>query len=167
MLINQGVAVKKPRISRPIRTRGIPLKNGLKIGKRRELGENSGENSSPCLASASGPLKNIWRELCTDFCCWPQYRQEGAANDYWKISPWGFKGIPRIYNQRADVPYLPYQQKDVFVSIRKWSCPKHRQRQKNSLLQNQNQWCVVVSTRAGRLSRIIQGSWWLLQKWRL
>ena len=47
MLISPGIAAKNPRISRLIRTHETALKNGLKIGKRRErreLGEN-GENS--------------------------------------------------------------------------------------------------------------------------
>ena len=72
MLIRQGILRGKLDISRLIRTHGMTFKNGLKIGKMRELGENgenSGENSSPYPASVSDPSKNIWRELCTDFCC--------------------------------------------------------------------------------------------------
>ena len=61
MLISQGITTKKPEISRLIRTYRIPLKNGPKIGKRRELGENgenSGENTGPYPTAVSRPSPN-------------------------------------------------------------------------------------------------------------
>ena len=71
-------------------------------------------------------FKYYWRELLHLSSAVDQKVQRGVSDDYRKILQRDFAAIPRIHNQRPDVPYLSYQQKDLLVFIGKRSCAEHR-----------------------------------------
>lgn len=105
------------------------FKNGSKKAKKRELGENgenSGENKTPFPPTFQALSKYYWRELLHLSSAVDQKAQRGVSDDYRKILQRDFAAIPRIHNQRPDVPYLSYQQKDLLVFIGKRSCAEHR-----------------------------------------
>lgn len=59
--------------------------------------------------------KYYWRELLHLSSAVDQKAQRGVSDDYRKILQRDFAAIPRIHNQRPDVPYLSYQSRRLML----------------------------------------------------
>lgn len=90
-----------------------------------ERTERTQERTKPLFPPTFQALsKYYWRELLHLSSAVDQKAQRGVSDDYRKILQRDFAAIPRIHNQRPDVPYLSYQQKDLlpmnFSPMRTW-----------------------------------------------